>query len=310
MITIRVPPGAKGNTSLWSQPKASISTEGELELCRKGSHILESARMCEDRAINRIIGLHVVAGTLVGAFFLHPVTMVIYMFEFQPDQIAVSSLGAVILHHMAIAFTPRMLPMTAVFWGIGALLGLGSGFYARALARQMLIVSHLEKEVGRTVASLIEAGEGAAVEFKSSLRWDYALNRSNKQIELEITKTVAGFLNHNGGNLLIGVADDGAVLGLEKDYGTLKRKNRDGFEQLLMRLVKDKLGADTCAMVHVMFHGFNGEDVCRVIVEPSHRPVYVQHDGGARYFLRVGNATPELNIKEALEHVKMRWPRL
>lgn len=75
-----------------------------------------------------------------------------------------------------------------------------------------------------------------------------------------------------------------------------------------MRLIKDKLGADVCSLVHVLFHELDGKELCRVIVERSHRPVYVQQDGEARYFLRIGNATAELNVKEALEHVKLRWP--
>ncbi|PKN61694.1 MAG: ATP-binding protein [Deltaproteobacteria bacterium HGW-Deltaproteobacteria-15] len=246
---------------------------------------------------------------MVGVFFLHPVTMAIYLLEFQGEQIAAAGLPAVIGHHMAIAFTPKMLPMTAIFWIIGGLLGLGWGFYAQALARQIQLVSSLEKELGKTVPSLIESGEGATVEFKSSVRWDYELNRVNRELEPAFTKTVAGFLNHEGGNLLIGVSDDGAVVGLERDYATLRRKDRDGFEQLLMRIVKDRLGADVCPLVHVLFHTIDGKDVCLVVVEGSHRPVYLQHDHEPRYYLRIGNATAELNVKEALEHIRLRWPR-
>jgi len=125
---------------------------------------------------------------------------------------------------------------------------------------------------------------------------------------MAVVKTIAGFLNHNGGNLLIGVADNGTIEGLERDFATLKRKDRDGFEQLLMGIVRNKLGGDVCSLLHVVFHKIEGKDVCRVLIEPSHRPVHAHHDGRAHYFLRTGNATVELDTEEALEHVTQQWP--
>jgi predicted HTH transcriptional regulator len=125
-----------------------------------------------------------------------------------------------------------------------------------------------------------------------------------------IVKSIAGFLNHEGGDLLIGVADDGSIVGLKYDYLTLRKKDRDGFELQLMKLVKDKLGGDVCTMLHVVFLDLDGGDVCRVLIEPSERPVYVQHQGSARYFVRTGNSTREFDTKEALDHVAQRQSRL
>lgn len=81
------------------------------------------------------------------------------------------------------------------------------------------------------VEALIGLEEGEGLEFKSSARWDYREGKPNKALEATIVKTVAGFLNGKGGVLLIGVNDDGDVLGLESDYRTLgKRPDRDAFE--------------------------------------------------------------------------------
>ena len=46
-----------------------------------------------------------------------------------------------------------------------------------------------------------------------------------------VVKTLAGFLNAEGGTLLIGVDDAGAVIGLAGDYEALRKRDRDGFEQ-------------------------------------------------------------------------------
>jgi predicted HTH transcriptional regulator len=59
------------------------------------------------------------------------------------------------------------------------------------------------------------------LEFKSSLRWGVPEGGVNKTLEKVIVKTIAGFLNSkDGGTLLIGVADNGTILGLEGDYGS------------------------------------------------------------------------------------------
>ena len=252
-----------------------------------------------------ILPVHTLAGSLLAIVVLHPVTMVIYCIEFHPQR-ADSAIWQVVATRMGNAFSAQMWPMTVAFGGIGALLGLWSGLCSRSITRKVLLVSRLDRRFGMAIRSLITAGESATVEFKSSLRWDHVHGKCNKQLEIVIVKTIAGFLNHNGGDLLIGVSDDGSVVGLLEDYETLRKKDRDGFELLLMRLVKDKLGGDVCTLLHIVFHDVDGRDVCRVMIEPSDRPVYVEHDGRARYFVRTGNSTPELDTKEALDHVARR----
>ena len=71
------------------------------------------------------------------------------------------------------------------------------------------------------IVDLIKRGESAELEFKSSARWDMKENKKNKEMEQVIVKTVAAFLNSDGGTLLIGVADDGTPLGLAHDFQTL-----------------------------------------------------------------------------------------
>ena len=70
----------------------------------------------------------------------------------------------------------------------------------------------------RNAAELIKRGESKTLEFKSTLRWNLKENRQDdKFITHAVLKTVAAFLNTDGGDLLIGVADDGAIVGIEAD---------------------------------------------------------------------------------------------
>ena len=114
-------------------------------------------------------------------------------------------------------------------------------------------------------------------------------------------------MNGDGGTLIIGVSDEGQVTGLEDDYRTLKKKDRDGFGQALMTAVSTKLGTDACRYVEPVFHSVAGKDVCRVIVKPAGRPVYMKEGNDMRFYLRTGVSTRWLNIQEAVEFISTRW---
>lgn len=193
---------------------------------------------------------------------------------------------------------------------IGAMLGLLSlGFY-QMLHRRLLDLDALSAELEKDLPSIIRQGEGPLLEFKSSLRWDFQTTCTNRTLETMVMKTLAGFLNsHIGGTLLIGVADNGEILGLEHDYQTLKKPDRDGFEQTLMTAISSHLGADLCPLVHVLFHVIDDKDVCRVIVSPALRPVYLDQGHSPKFFVRTGGGTRDLNVKEAIEYFSGRWKR-
>ncbi|MGD0948561.1 MAG: RNA-binding domain-containing protein [Candidatus Binatia bacterium] len=65
--------------------------------------------------------------------------------------------------------------------------------------------------------SRIKHGETARLEFKSSLRWNVHRKAHGPEIENAVLKTIAAFCNTKGGELLIGVAPDNTVVGVEHD---------------------------------------------------------------------------------------------
>lgn len=97
-------------------------------------------------------------------------------------------------------------------------------------------------EVPITLEELIAEGESDELEFKSSLRWDYDESRVNEELEKVVVKTVAAFANAQGGTLLIGVTDEGEILGLAHDYVSLDGADRDKFERHLNTLLCNQLG--------------------------------------------------------------------
>ena len=109
----------------------------------------------------------------------------------------------------------------------------------------------------------------------------------------------------------MGVADDRTVLGLEADYGTLRkpdRADRDMFEQHLVQTLIKYLGEATLAFVTVTLHDMGGPDVCQVTVEPAGHPVYLQDNTESTLYVRAGNSTRPLPVHEAVRYVSTRWP--
>ena len=167
-------------------------------------------------------------------------------------------------------------------------------------------------EVPGGIAELIEAGESQIVEYKSTARWNVRAEMADRKMEHVIVKTVCGFLNADGGSLLVGVEDDGNVIGLGADYGTLGSKgNRDGFELWLRQHLANNLSVETAGLVRVKFDDVGGLDVCTVTVPPSGKPVFAKpHEGKGdltEFWVRDGNRTEQLHGDQMVEYQQNHW---
>lgn len=265
--------------------------------------------MSSRSAPERVVFL-VLVGALLGVLTLHPITMVIYWFEFQQELAGAGpGLWAFLADRIWRSFTTPMLPMSGLFAVLGGSAGLAFAGFQQALTARERAARNLRKELVSDLPQVIAGGETEKIEFKTSLRWDRRLKSVNRSLETVGAKTIAGFLNATGGSLILGVNDAGEAVGLDQDFGTLKRPDRDGYQQYVMGVVGKRLGGDLCPLVHLAFTSVERHDVCRVVVEPSHRPVYLEEKGTARLFLRMGNSTRGLDVREAIDYVERRWPR-
>ena len=133
-------------------------------------------------------------------------------------------------------------------------------------------------------------------------------------------KTIAAFANsRDGGTLLIGVADDGTVHGLDCDYATLHKPgkdDRDLFQQHLAQVLINALGETAASSVSVQMHTVDGHDLCRVHVPPSSFPVDAhvvvdrkgQLEKKTAFFVRIGNGTRDItDATERQRYVAQRW---
>ncbi len=257
------------------------------------------------------IFLFVIIGFFASIFIFYPVHDFMSYHEYvRGVQVQVyefnSSLGYV-LHKFIKTIAGDRLLGTLIFGIVGVVTGLFFYFVLQRFNTNRRIIENLQNEIGRDIVSIIAQGESGRLEFKSTFRWDIKQNGVNKGLEGAVLKTIAAFMNSKGGSLLIGVDDEGHPLGLEKDFETLKTKNRDGFEVALMTAIATKLGTPQCSRVTILFHSIENQDICHVLVSKSQKAVFLEAGKETKFFLRAGAGTKELNVKEAAEYISDHW---
>lgn len=162
-----------------------------------------------------------------------------------------------------------------------------------------------ESDIKDTLRKIIR-GENELTEFKSSLSWDFNKNRIDKELGYFVVKTIAGFMNANGGTLLIGIDDNGNIIGLDKDYSHYKTK--EGFERAFSMMVSNMIGNEFLAFIRsIEFITIEGKDVFVVRVDKSTVPAFVHHKGNVEFFVRIRNRAHPLNVREAVNYYRMHW---
>ena len=150
------------------------------------------------------------------------------------------------------------------------------------------------------IAELISQGEHDKLEFKSTFRWDLRQNKKNPAIEHAALKSITAFLNSEGGDLLIGVADDGTILGVEGDNFV----NDDKFLLHVWTLIKTSMGQDVSPYIKTTLEKFDEKTVCRVHCLRSPKPVFLRQNGfDEMFYIRIGPSSGNLDISEALKYI-------
>jgi type I restriction enzyme, R subunit len=132
--------------------------------------------------------------------------------------------------------------------------------------------------------------------------------QDDKGVTHAVLKTVAAFLNTEGGDLLIGVADDGAIVGIEHD----QLETDDKFMRHLTQVVRNGLGdrAGTCIDPAVQI--VQDRTVCVVSCQRSPEPVFLKWKGieaspEGDFYVRSGPGSVRLTADSAREYIRTRF---
>jgi predicted HTH transcriptional regulator len=154
-----------------------------------------------------------------------------------------------------------------------------------------------------SIAEILREGESSTVEFKSSLRINLHTKNPDTKIEHAVLKTIAAFLNSDGGTLVVGADDRGTPLGLDADGF----QSQDKMQQHLANLIRDRLGVHHNLYIDSRVAEYEGKRLLVVAAKPGKSPAYVK-DGKAEYFyIRSGTTTAELPASKIHDYVQHRF---
>jgi len=155
---------------------------------------------------------------------------------------------------------------------------------------------------------LIKKGEGKQVEFIATLCFDIREQQKNEHIKLSIAKTLAAFLNTDGGLLFIGINDNGDICGLENDYQTFESENKqDSFRRKLNNIIRDFIGKECHQYIDAKFYSHNDKEFMVVTVNKSSFPVTLTNKSEKEFYIRGIADTEKLDIAETIKWVLDRF---
>lgn len=177
-------------------------------------------------------------------------------------------------------------------------------FEANCLSPDILPPEGWPLEESRRVERMIRDSENRRVEYKATLIGNAKIDLPRDLgYSLEMyrnMKAVASFMNTEGGDLLIGVNDNNAVVGIGSDLNRLRdqRNSRDYYLQVLDQMVVEYLGKSLTRYVTPEFRSINQKWILRIRVEHSECPAILRLDqDGMRtrqYWIRANASCREL----------------
>jgi eukaryotic-like serine/threonine-protein kinase len=178
---------------------------------------------------------------------------------------------------------------------------------AAVVIEQLNGIRAARAEIERVLAS----DEATTLEFKSSLRTPtgplakdgkFELDPLRHALEHEVLKTIAAFLNTDGGVLVIGVADDHTIVGIEVDYPTTN-KSADGWRCAFDSLVSKHLGTEVMNFVDLRLEPWHSKTIAIVRCARRGEPTLVDDE---EYFVRRTASTVKLSTREVLAWCRER----
>ena len=105
--------------------------------------------------------------------------------------------------------------------------------------------------------------------------------------------------------MIVGVADDGAPVGVEADGFP----SEDRMSLHLVNIVNSRMSPQAMARIHISFDDYEEVRVMRVACQSSPAPVYVKDGNQESFYIRTGPATTELTPSQTVSYIQQhpRW---
>jgi hypothetical protein len=152
------------------------------------------------------------------------------------------------------------------------------------------------------VKKMIAAGETKLVEFKASLSLNFHQKEKGRQKDIEENslKEIVAFLNTDGGTLLIGVENDGTLVGIDEEINEI-HKSVDRFELQLGNIISDRIGPEIHQFIDWNILSIDGSSVCKCECKKSPDPCYLD---GEHFYYRTGPRAQKLKGQSVHRYIK------
>ena len=159
-------------------------------------------------------------------------------------------------------------------------------------------IKKAKPDKNQNIFDLIAKGEGSNIEFKATLQ--KSIDNPNippTVIENNVIKSIAGFCNTEGGHLLIGVKDNGDIIGIEQD----NFQSNDKFKNHLKNILDARVTKSVFSYIKTEFYKIESNTVCCIECNKSDNPLFVDYEGVNHFYKRNLESTDSLNPQETME---------
>lgn len=191
-----------------------------------------------------------------------------------------------------------VLAAIMVLWGVFVFYAFRHYREIRAVLDRMKPASMSDQDI----LDIIAGGESDNLEFKSTLRWNLKSGKPGKEIELASLKTVCAFMNTDGGTLLVGVDDEGEILGIEAD----NFPNDDKYLRHFSSIFNQHIGLEFSEFVDFSLKSVKNGQVLVVHCRPSPNPVFLRNNKDESFYIRSGPSSRQLTTSQVLDYLKER----
>lgn len=190
----------------------------------------------------------------------------------------------------------------------------------------------LNDESAVILKKLIDAGENFSTEFKSSALWSVTFNpnqiKESKSFEIKeygqraskviIARSIAAFLNSEGGNLVIGVKENKIedkleIIGIHEDVKKAREHNLDGYKRTLIDEViraffPTKIFNHLDSYIHFEFVKLNDKTLCWIKIKKSDSKVFLKLNDKDVFMIRVNSENRTLEGEKLVDYCIKKWP--
>jgi hypothetical protein len=155
------------------------------------------------------------------------------------------------------------------------------------------------------IRSLILKGESKTREFKETFSLNLHTKNRDKEIEFSALKTIVGFLNTEGGKLIIGVNDASLkIVGVDNE---IKKQHMDSSDKYLLHFknaIKEHIGIDYSEFIEYNLMQIDNVNLLIVDCLKSNRPCYVDK---VKFYVRTNPSTDLLEGDQFLKYIETHF---